>query len=63
MRPFFIRHKNIAIAIVINRNRQPIGCRFLLLFAKDLSTENIAIIVEVIAHKQIACESIVVEVI
>ena len=30
---------------------------------KDLSTENIAIIVEVIAHKQIACESIVVEVI
>ena len=29
----------------------------------DLSTENITIIVEVIAHKQIACESIVVEVI
>lgn len=36
---------------------------FSVLFAKDLSTENIAIIVEVIAHKQIASESIVVEVI
>lgn len=36
---------------------------FLCIVCDDLSTENIAIIVEVIAHKQITSESIVVEVI
>ena len=36
---------------------------FLVSFATDLSEENISIIEEVIAHKQIASESLIIEVV
>ena len=51
--------RNLGVTQQIRPPKRP----FLVLFAKDLSLEDISIIEMVIAHKQIASESLVIDVI